>query len=147
MPYNASQEVSRAFYRLDRSGSITYHARRQGKGIGMRTTDEKRIELNGGQDFLVWRPGSGNTVEIFDIHVGSERRKGIGRRLVNMLLLRIPRNTVMVYAITRAENFIAQEFYEELRFRVVAPLRHFYRDEKTPTVDAIMYGYDIGSLA
>jgi len=147
MSYNASQEVSRAFYRLDRSGSITYHARRQEKGIEMQTTDDKRIELNGGQDFLVWRLGSGNTVEILDIHVGSRRRRGIGRRLVNMMLARIPKNIVMVYAITRTENFIAQEFYEELRFRVIAPLRHFYRDQKEPTVDAIMYGYDIGGLA
>lgn len=100
-----------------------------------------------GEAFLDYRQGSGNTIEIFDIAVPSQgRRKGTGRRLLLLLLDRISKDVKMVWAITRAENFIAQQFYEELRFRVVGVLRNFYQDG-AETVDAIMYGRDIGSQA
>lgn len=79
--------------------------------------------------------------------MGSNRRLGIGKNLFSILLKSIPKETKMIYAITRTENFIAQQFYEGLRFRVIAPLRHFYQDREVQTVDALMYGYDIGSLA
>lgn len=102
------------------------------------------------RDFLEWREGSGNTVEIFDLVVNSNRRVGRGRRLVNRLIDEvIPPSVKLVWAITRADNFIAQAFYEELKFRVVAPLRNFYgqkTEDGTETVDAIMYGRDIGAL-
>lgn len=96
--------------------------------------------------YLLWREGSGKTVEIYNIVVETDRRTGIGRCLFGMLLKQVHKDYKLIYAITRAENFIAQEFYEALKFRVVAPLRHFYQDGER-TVDAIMYGYDIGSLA
>lgn len=107
------------------------------------------IELEDKRDYLAWREGSGYplTVELYNISVGSERRKGKGRKLVNLLLGSIPKETKLVFAITRATNFIAQRFYEEMRFRVVAVLRHFYQDGPEQTVDAIMYGRDIGSQA
>jgi ribosomal protein S18 acetylase RimI-like enzyme len=94
------------------------------------------------RDFLIWRQGSGNTVEIYDIAVGSERRKGRGRALVNKLYEQVPTGTKLVWAITRSDNFIAQEFYEELQFRVVGILRNFYQDSGK-TVDAILYGRDM----
>lgn len=102
-----------------------------------------RIALDDDRDFLVYRPGSGGTVEIFDIVVGSERRKGRGRELVSRLLQQFPPDT-RVYAITRASNFIAHEFYEALGFQVVAPLREFYSGEHT--IDAVMYGRKCGGV-
>lgn len=113
-----------------------------------------RIELEYSDDFLIYRQGSGNTIEILDINIGSERRrKGLGRKLVDLLFRdKLPPETVLVWAITRADNFKAQQFYEKLRFRIVANLRNFYQD--TPdrlahhgTVDAILFGRDVGSKA
>lgn len=97
---------------------------------------------NDQRDFLVYRQGSGGTIEIFDIVVGSERRVGRGRNLVDKLLKSIPQSVKLVWAITRADNFIAQAFYEELHFRVIGVLRYFYQDG-AETVDAVMYGRDI----
>lgn len=87
-------------------------------------------------DFLVYRDGSGGTVEIFDIQAMSKRRTGIGRKLVERLLKRLPEETV-VFAITRVENEVAQQFYEALRFDTVNPLRRFYGINRG--VDALMY--------
>lgn len=100
------------------------------------------------QDFLDYRVSSGGTVEIFDICVASNRRAGIGRWLVDQLIATVcdPHGIRRIWAITRASNFIAQAFYEALRFRVIAPLRDFYglKDaEGRDTVDAIMYGRDL----
>jgi len=105
-----------------------------------------RIVLEDERDFLEHRQGSGNTVEIFDIQVGSERRKGRGRELIETLLKSLPNECYLVYAITRSCNLIAQEFYESVGFRVVAVLRDFY-GTKSETgqdqADAIMYGYNL----
>ena len=97
-------------------------------------------------NYLLWRQGSGHTVEIYDLMVDATcRRNGVGRKLVDKLLDHyLPAGTRLVFAITRTSNFIAQQFYEELRFRVVGILRNFYQDERSPEqVDAIMYGRDI----
>lgn len=104
------------------------------------------ISLNDDKDFLEYRNGSGRTIEITDIAVTTERRTGIGRRLVHELIDRSKRSNVnLIWAITRDENLIAQEFYEALGFRVVGVLRNFYQDEGQARncVDAIMYGYDL----
>jgi len=95
---------------------------------------------------LDYRKGSGRTIEIYDIVVRANRRTGIGRGLVTELFNRITdglEDATLVWAITRSSNFIAQEFYEALGFRVVAVLRNFYKDEHPDTTDAIMYGRDI----
>lgn len=92
-------------------------------------------------DTLQWREGSGNTIEIYDIEVRSERRQGRGRELVQKLFKKIELwypDCNLVWAITRTTNEIAQEFYEALGFRVVGVLREFYSNEQG--VDAIMYG-------
>lgn len=96
-----------------------------------------KIVLSDSRDFLMWRQGSGETIEIFDIAVGSERRKGRGRQLLNLLFNSLEANTV-VWAITRSDNEIAQQFYEATRFDIIGVLRRFYGVENG--VDAIMYG-------
>ncbi len=102
-----------------------------------------RIQGRDSRDFLLYREGSGGTVEIFDIVVGSERRVGIGKKMVYHLLeTKVGPEVKLVWAITRASNFIAQHFYEGLHFRVVGVLRSFYKDEGR-IVDAIMYGLDV----
>jgi ribosomal protein S18 acetylase RimI-like enzyme len=106
----------------------------------------RRITLDSDtRDFLEWRQGSGRTVEIYDIMVGSHRRQGRGRSLVNMLLgHHLPKGTTLVYAITRIDNIIAKQFYEELRFRLIGSLWNFYKDTGAAnTVDAVMYGRDV----
>lgn len=108
-----------------------------------------KIEF-GKTDYLTYRIGSGKTVEIYDIVVNSERRQGKGRWLVNRLIDSLPKDIRLVFAITRADNFIAQQFYESLRFRVVAPLRDFYgykTKDGRDTVDAIMYGKNLDDEA
>ena len=98
-----------------------------------------RLTYDDSADFLDHRGGSGGTIEIFDIQVSSERRKGRGRLLIEHLLRKVSKEwgkEVRVWAITRAENIIAQKFYEALQFDSI-PLRRFYSSEKN--VDAIMY--------
>jgi ribosomal protein S18 acetylase RimI-like enzyme len=106
-----------------------------------------RLTLDDDRDYLLLRPASGLTWEILDIQVLSARRKGLGRLLVNRALRDVvPADCKLLWAVTRADNYVAQSFYEELRFRVVAVLRNFYsvKDEEGKwTVDAIMYGRDI----
>jgi len=94
-------------------------------------------------DRLVWRLGQGRTVEIYDIVVGSDRRKGRGREMVEMLKKRIPPNTAVIYAITRISNTIAHQFYEALGFRIVGRLHNFYREGGDQTESALMYGLDL----
>ncbi len=104
----------------------------------------KTIEYEDG--VLKYRQGSGRTIEIYDIVVHHQRRRGTGRRLVNYLLDLVTNgleDATLVWAITRSTNFIAQEFYEAMGFRVVAVLRNFYNDELKDTTDAIMYGRSV----
>ena len=103
------------------------------------------------RDFLHWRLACNTVVEITDIQVMSDRRRGRGRALVNQLLdHRLPGGVKTVYAITRASNLIAQQFYLELRFRPVL-LPDFYKDEPLASgrkyVDAVMFVRDVGSQA
>lgn len=101
------------------------------------------------KDYLVWRTGTGRTVEIEDIAVHSERRKGKGRQLMARLLQEVGSNhpsTAMIYAITRAGNTIAHQFYEAMGFRLVGRLHYFYRDVdengKGSLEHALVYGLD-----
>lgn len=105
----------------------------------------ERITRSRGQakpDYLEYRDGSGGTVEIWDIAVVSERRKGVGTSMVMELVTRcLDRGVKRVYAVTRAENRVAQEFYRSLGFHP-EPLYDFYgvKDENgKATVDAVMY--------
>ncbi len=112
-------------------------------GIWPNIIGMSRMILNqNGEDFLDYRVGSGDTVEIFDIVVNSERRKGRGRELIEQLFMVINSDSrgigKQVWAITRADNLIAQQFYEALQFHVSGVLRRFYSSEKR-VVDAILY--------
>lgn len=93
------------------------------------------ITIPGGK--LVWRDASGGLFEIVDIEVDNNaRRCGIGRKLIEKLFAIVGPGK-RVYAITRASNEVAQQFYEALKFEDVNPLRRFYCDQKG--VDAMMY--------
>ncbi len=116
--------------------------------FGTQQDQSYAILLNEGQDRLVYRRGSGDTVEILDIEVTSGRRKGLGRKLIDTLVnVRLPKRIKLVWAVTRIDNMIAQHFYENLGFRVVAVLREFYRDDERlrGCVDAVMYGLDVNN--
>lgn len=106
----------------------------------MRDTKVTRITLEDACDFLDYREGSGGTVEIFDIVVGSERGIGRGRRLVQLLIDRVKDQSKLVFAITRNSNAIARLFYRKIGFRRIGTLRSFYPDTGE---DAVMYGRDI----
>ena len=99
-------------------------------------------------DSLSWRVGSGEgSYEIYDVVVdSSHRRTGVGRRMVDSLIKLCEADGVRrIYAITRAENRIAQEWYESLNF-TSRPLYDFYgvRTERGDrTVDAVMYLRDL----
>lgn len=104
-----------------------------------------RLTLDDDRDFLIWRQGSGTTVEIYDIVVGSERRRGRGRVLIEKLLNSLPEQapgTTLVFAITRWSNTVACEFYEALGFRVVGRLHQFYHNDDGYE-HAVMYGKDV----
>lgn len=93
-------------------------------------------------DFLCWQRRHDETVEIVDIAVNTERRKGKGRRLLELLFRKL-RPETRVFAITRIDNEIAQQFYEKCCFEVVGVLRRFYSSAHH-CADAIMYGRKAG---
>lgn len=96
-----------------------------------------RIEYNGA--YLEYRYGMGEVCEIADIHVPADFRcQGVGRKLVEELFQRCKRDNInTVYAVTRADNQIAQQFYEKLQFRV-SILWEFY-DPHCRKIDALLY--------
>lgn len=87
-------------------------------------------------DFIEWREGSGGTIEIFEIQVNSKRRSGIGRKMLETWFKSLPQAT-RVWAITRIENEVAQQFYEACGFSCSGVLRRFYRNEHQ--ADAVLY--------
>lgn len=104
------------------------------------------VRLVGGDDFLLFRHAGPRLVEITEIVVNSQRRRGRGRAMVDDLIREaVPMGVSRIYAITRAENRVAQEFYEALNFRSI-PLFDFYgvrTVDGDTTVDAIMYLRDL----
>lgn len=101
---------------------------------------------DGGLDYLDWRPGSGRSVEIFDIAVdGKRRREGRGRKLIARLLREIPSETSLVFAVARIGNEIAAQFYEAAGFRLLGRLHNFYRDGGLPgeVESALVFGLDL----
>lgn len=106
-----------------------------------------KITLENSNDYLLWRKGSGRSLEIYDIAVNSERRKGRGRELINKLLEALKhdsetRTTSVIFAITRISNTKAHQFYEACGFRIAGRLQNFYRDGYQ-TEQALMYALDI----
>ena len=99
-----------------------------------------KITLSDPNDFLVYREGSGGSIEIFDIVVGSTRGVGKGRRLVRMLVERVKGETSLIFALTRESNLVAQQFYRAIGFRKLGILRKFYRDSRE---DAVAFGMDL----
>ncbi len=110
-------------------------------------TSSDQCEIRGGpynSSYLIWRQGSGHTIEIYDIYVDPKyRRCGVGRQLVAELTKIAPPHIRTIFALTRPTNMIAQEFYEGIGFSVLGVLRNFYRDTDINGVDALMYGFGI----
>jgi ribosomal protein S18 acetylase RimI-like enzyme len=98
----------------------------------------KTITLESASDYLDWRWTPGCAVEIVNLTVGSERRRGHGRRLVALLLERVRYDADLVFAQTRASNGIAQDFYAGVGFRRLGTLERFYGAE-----DAVVWGRDL----
>jgi ribosomal protein S18 acetylase RimI-like enzyme len=122
--------------------------------------NETTLTLTNHFDFITYRQGSGNTVEIFDIQVGTERGEGKGTRLVQKLVRILKENhpeISLLFAITRENNFIAREFYSSVGFKIISLLPHFYKGEnveleedsrlnfleKSPEKNAVMYGLEL----
>lgn len=85
-------------------------------------------------DYLVYRKGSGDTIEMYDIAVYSQRGVGNGAKLFNKMLAKTKEKRI--FAITRKENFAARCFYEKLGF-LGYELPNFY-----PDGDARIYIYE-----
>lgn len=88
----------------------------------------KTLYLNNDKrDFVKFRKGSGrNSIEIYDIEIGSERGIGRGRELITNLCNLCKDDYDLVYAITRESNHVAQQFYTALGFVVSGVLEDFY---------------------
>lgn len=108
-------------------------------------------DANDPATFLLWEKRTDGTCEIVDVEVANgKRRTGIGRGMVDLLLKTLfldneaakSKSYRLLWAITRTSNRVAQEFYENLNFRVVAVLRCYY-DKDSNAADAIMYGRDL----
>lgn len=85
----------------------------------------KSVTRNNGKDFLVYREGSGGTIEIFEILVQSDRRVGTGTKLIEQLISENPDKKI--FAFTRYENVNARKFYIKNGFMEIA-IRNFYPD-------------------
>lgn len=81
-------------------------------------------------DYLLFRKGSGNSVEIYDIAVNSERSKGKGTALVAELFAQIPAGVTMVWVMCRRSNHGARKFYlDKVGFQFMGALQGFYSDD------------------
>lgn len=98
----------------------------------------KKLTLNKGQDYLIYREGSNNTTEIYDIAVTSERQKGYGTQLIKKLEKKVKGN---IFAFMRYSNDKAKIFYEKNGFNGTK-IDGFYPDE-----DAILYVKNSGTKA
>lgn len=106
--------------------------------------ETKRIE-NASGDYLEWRYAPGQTAEIVDIKVLSERVRGKGRRLVETLMRELKSKQAtnpvrLLYAFARVDNDLARGFYRAIGFVEIVPIPGFYRDS-SPVQDAILWGY------
>lgn len=95
-----------------------------------------RIDHDDGVSFITSRLTPGGVREIVDIKVMSERRKGLGRSLVERVIKNAAPGTNVV-AMTRRSNEIAQAFWSGIGFRKLGELSGFYGDTGE---DAIVYG-------
>ncbi len=109
------------------------------------------IGASRGTGHLLWRVGPGCTAEIVDIVVTSDRRKGTGRDMVDELKAQVTEmrrldhtnGPTTIYALTRATNTAAHQFYEALGFRICGRLHNFYRDGGVPPEHALVYCLDM----
>lgn len=77
-------------------------------------------------DYLEYRKGMADTLEIYDIAVMSERGKGIGTSLVKELIKK--ENPKIVYAFCRESNKLAHSFYRKFGFKGTV-INNFYGEE------------------
>lgn len=92
------------------------------------------LNLSDKLDSLHYRPGSGNSVEIFNIAVRSGRGIGKGAALIRLLLNTLAEDRgeddsdedKRVFAFVRQSNFPAQRFYLREGFRVLSTVVDFY---------------------
>jgi ribosomal protein S18 acetylase RimI-like enzyme len=96
-----------------------------------------RIQLEDPRDFLDWQSGSGKSIELVEIVVGSQRGVGKGTKLVEALVDQAKGRTNLIWAMTRDTNMVAREFYEHTGFELLGKLRNFYTDTGE---DALVYG-------
>lgn len=82
------------------------------------------IQKNNGLDYLIFREGQNNTVEIYDIAVNSKRRVGVGSEMINEL----KEQNKNIFAFMRKSNLIAKAFYENNKFKAYH-IPKFYPDE------------------
>lgn len=73
-------------------------------------------------DYLTWRYSMGDTIEIVDVAVYSERQKGVGRSMFDEL-----DKTKNIFAFCRDTNEVAIAFYSKLGF-VGTLIPKFYQD-------------------
>lgn len=85
-----------------------------------------KIISKNGIDNVILHLGQGNTVEIYDIGVYSERGKGIGTGLVNEAIsFSKQAGCTSMYAFTRFENKLARSFYAKLGFSEIIIPRYY----------------------
>jgi len=76
---------------------------------------------------LVWRYGTGDNVEIFDIEA-YKKRQGVGKELFRMLIGELGENPPhAIFAFVGDDNTDVQKFYKVLGFDISHELDHLYR--------------------
>lgn len=71
------------------------------------------------QGYLVWRYGTDNNVEIYDIYV-QEKRQRLGTELFKKLIDELADNPPKyIFMFTKKDNIIAQKFYLKLGFEIL----------------------------
>jgi ribosomal protein S18 acetylase RimI-like enzyme len=99
----------------------------------------RRIDDPEGRGYLEWRWAPAHAVEIVNIEVGNEyRRQGVGRSLLWQLIAEAGPELRAVFAVTRASNGIAREWYAAMGFYPAGILYGFY-DGDAGMPDAVLY--------
>lgn len=98
------------------------------------------IQLNDGKNFVKYEIRTGNTVEILDIAVNTERGKGTGTKLIKAMLDNLESGRFL-YAFVRRSNVGALIFYKKVGFEYSTIVPSFYvNDAGDKREDAVLVG-------
>ena len=97
------------------------------------------IESTNKQDYLIYDVRVGGVIEITDITVNTEKRKGIGTKLIECLInINKDKEPYTLFALCPIYNQDALKFFKAVGFESQVVLVNFYRTESGEFEDLVV---------